>query len=122
MVMRETLDGFQGGLQIGGQMITNLRYVDNIMLATSEAELQELVNRLDCVSRKYSLRFNVDKTRVMNNWVPDYRRWRVYNEFRTRLYKGQVIGAENMEKSQHTDFNKDATYESASMACSNIWL
>ena len=26
MVMRETLDGFQGGLQIGGQMITNLRY------------------------------------------------------------------------------------------------
>ena len=28
MVMRETLDGFQGGLQIGGQMITNLRYAD----------------------------------------------------------------------------------------------
>jgi len=25
MVMRETLDGFQGGLQIGGRMITNLR-------------------------------------------------------------------------------------------------
>ena len=24
MVMRETLDGFQGGLQIGGRMITNL--------------------------------------------------------------------------------------------------
>ena len=31
MVMRETLDGFQGGLQIGGRMITNLRY----MLMTS---------------------------------------------------------------------------------------
>ena len=26
MVMRETLDGFQGGLQIGGRMITNLCY------------------------------------------------------------------------------------------------
>jgi len=26
MVMRETLDEFQGGLQIGGRMITNLRY------------------------------------------------------------------------------------------------
>jgi len=25
MVMRKTLDGFQGGLQIGGQMTTNLR-------------------------------------------------------------------------------------------------
>jgi len=25
MVMRETLDGFQGGLQIGGRIVTNLR-------------------------------------------------------------------------------------------------
>ena len=66
LVMRETLDGFQGGLQIGGQMITNLRYADDIiLLATSEAELQELVDRLDHVSRKYSLLNNVDKTKVM---------------------------------------------------------
>jgi len=42
MVMSEILDGFQGGLQIGGRMITNLRYADDIiLLATSEAELQE---------------------------------------------------------------------------------
>jgi len=48
MVMRETLDEFQGGLQIGGRMITNLRYADDIILfATSKAELQELVDRLD---------------------------------------------------------------------------
>ena len=60
MVMRETLDGFQGGLQIGGRMITNLCYADDvILLATSEAELQELVDRLDRVSRKYSLLINV---------------------------------------------------------------
>jgi len=68
MVMRETLDGFQGGLQIGGRMITNLRYADDrpiILLATSEAELQELVDRLDRVSRKYSQLINVDKTKVM---------------------------------------------------------
>ena len=44
MVTRETLDGFQGGLQIGGRMITNLHYADDIiLLATSEAERQELV-------------------------------------------------------------------------------
>ena len=34
-------------------------------MATSEAELQELVDRLDWVSRKYSLLINVDKTKVM---------------------------------------------------------
>ena len=94
MVMRATLHGFQGGLQIGGRMITNLRYADDIiLLATSEAELQELVNRLDRVSRKYSLLINVDNERrhsvprthserttgaggyVPVPWVADYRRW-----------------------------------------------
>ena len=53
MVMRETLDGFQGWLQIGGWMITNLCYADDIiLLATSETELQELVDRLDRVRTK----------------------------------------------------------------------
>jgi len=66
MIMRETFYGFQGGLQIGGRIVTNLRYADDIiLLATSETELQELVDRLDRVSRKYSLLINVDKTKVM---------------------------------------------------------
>jgi len=79
------LDGFQGGLQIGGRILANLHYTDDIiLLATSEAELQELVDRLDRVSRKYSLLINVDKTMVVaSNWSrwicshilgPDYRR------------------------------------------------
>ena len=64
--MMETLDGFQGGLQIGGRMITNRVYADDIiLLAISEAELRELVDHLDRVSRKYSLLINVDKTKVM---------------------------------------------------------
>jgi len=97
MVMRETLDGLQGGLSIGGRMITNLRYADNvILLASAEAELQD---RLDRVKRKKSPLINVDKTKVMASdsiasriiiqneqleqvdtfaipipWVPDYRR------------------------------------------------
>ena len=47
-------------------MITSLRHADDIiLLATSEAELQELVDRLDRVSCKYSLLINTDKTKVM---------------------------------------------------------
>jgi len=117
MVMRETLDGFQGGLQIGGRMITNLRYADDIILfATSEAELQELLDRLDRVSRKYSLLINVDKTKVMANdsiacriliqnelleqvdtfpylWSLITEDGECTTEFRTRLNRGQAIGA-----------------------------
>ena len=64
--MRETLDGFQGGLQIGGSMITNLCYADDvILLATSEAELQELVDCLNRVSHRYGLLININKTKVM---------------------------------------------------------
>jgi len=126
MMMRETLDGFQGGLQIGGRMITNLRYADDIiLLATPEAELQELVDRLDRVIRKYSLLINVDKTKVMasdgitcrtliqNEQLDQvdtfpYLGYLITEdgecmmEFRTRLNRGQairVITAENnMEK------------------------
>jgi len=48
IVMRETLDGFQGGLQIGGRIVTNVCHADDIILmATLEAELQQLVDRLD---------------------------------------------------------------------------
>jgi len=127
-------------------MTTNLRYADDIiLLATSEAELQELVDRLDRVSRKYSLLMNVDKTKVMASdgiacrmliqnelleqvpvpWVPEYRRWCVYDglPYQVKQRAGdRSITAENMEKSQHTDFNEDTTNESASVACSNIWL
>jgi len=61
----DPLEGFQGGLQIGGKIVMNLRYADDsILLATSEEELQELVDRLDRLSRKSSLLINVDKTKV----------------------------------------------------------
>ena len=47
-------------------MVTNLRYADDIiLLATTEAELQELVDHLDRVSREYSLLINVDRTKIM---------------------------------------------------------
>jgi len=98
-------------------MTTNLCYTDDIiLLAISEAELQELVDHLDRVSRKYSLLINVDKTKVMaSNGIAcriliqhelleqvdmfpylgslitedgEYT-----TEFRTRLNRGQVIEA-----------------------------
>jgi len=140
-VMSETVDGFQRGLQIGGRMITNIRYADDtILLATSEAELQELVDRLDRVSHRYNLLISIDKTKVMASdgiacriliqneqlaQVSDYRRWWVYDRipYQVKQRAGdRGIIAENIEKSQHTDFNEDKTNESASVACSHVRL
>ena len=89
---------------------------DIILLATSEAELQELVDRLDRVSRKYSLLINVDKTKVMasdgiacriliqNEQLEQVNTFpylgslitedgECTTEFRTRLNQGQAIAA-----------------------------
>ena len=54
--------------KLEGEKTTNFRYADDIMLlATSEADLQELVDRLDRVSSRYSLLINVNinKTNLM---------------------------------------------------------
>jgi len=104
-------------LEGGGRIITNFRYAgDIILLATSEAELQELVDRPDRVSRKYSLLINIDKTKVMasdgiacrmliqNEQLEQVNMFpylgslitedgECTTEFRTRLNKGQAIAA-----------------------------
>ena len=54
----EGLRRHQGVLQIAGRIVTNLHYADDIiMLATSEVELQELVDHLDRVSRNFRYHF-----------------------------------------------------------------
>ena len=49
-------------------------------------------------------------------WVSDYRRWWVYDRIPYQVKQragNRGITAENMEKSQHTDFNEGKTNESA---------
>jgi len=58
-------------------------------------------------------------------WIADYRRWWVYDGilYQVKQRAGdRGITAENMEKSQHTDFSEDTTNESASVTCSNVRL
>jgi len=89
---------------------------DTILLATSEAKLQELVDRLDQVSRRYSLLISIDKTKVMasdgiacrilihNEQLTQMNTFpylgslitedgECTSEFRTRLSRGQAVGA-----------------------------
>jgi len=49
----------------------------------------------------------------------------VYDRIPYQVKQGagdQGITAEDIEKSQHTNFNEDTTDESASVACSNVQL
>jgi len=59
IVLRKTLENSDGGIRIGGCRITNLRYADDIvLLAATEEELQDLVNRLRSVGEEYGLGIN----------------------------------------------------------------
>jgi len=67
-VMRKALHGFAGGFRIGGKVISNQRYADDIvLLATSPEELQELVSRVERAAKEYSMLINAAKTKVMTN-------------------------------------------------------
>jgi len=64
--MRKALDGFDREFKIGGRCITNLRYADNIVLiASTEEELQDLVNRLREAATELGMKINGKKTEVI---------------------------------------------------------
>jgi len=65
-LMRLVLEGYTGGFRMGGVLITNLRFADDIVLiASSKVQLQELVDRLHCHASEFGMRLNVKKTKVM---------------------------------------------------------
>jgi len=64
--MREVMDGWEGGVHIGGRRLINLRYADDIvLLEESEEERQKIVNRLHQVGSEKGLLINMDKTTIM---------------------------------------------------------
>ena len=66
--MCEALDDHEGSVSIGGRLITNFRFADDIVV---NAEVQEeagvLVNRLDTTTTRYKMEIGPDKTKVMIN-------------------------------------------------------
>ena len=66
--MNDALDNHVGSVNIGGKIITNLRFADNIDgLAGSESELANLINKIDNTSRAYGMEINSTKTQIMAN-------------------------------------------------------
>ena len=65
-IMRNALEDFTGGVRIGGRVITNLRYADDVVLiAGGMEELQELVHRVNKASVQFGFSLNASKTKDM---------------------------------------------------------
>ena len=60
------LDEAQAGIKIAGKNINNLRYAeDTILMAESEEELKNLLMKVKEESEKASLKFNIQKAKIM---------------------------------------------------------
>ena len=60
------LDYLQAGIKIDGENINNLRYADDTtVMAESEEELKSLLMRVKEESEQASLKFNIQKTKIM---------------------------------------------------------
>ena len=65
-IMREVLDGFNGGVKFGGTKITDLRYADDTtLICNSRHELLDLLRRIKDASEKKRLLLNIKKTKIM---------------------------------------------------------
>ena len=65
-IMKEDLEGFNGGVKFGGTKITNQRYADDTTLVcNSRHELLDLLRRIKDASEKKGLLLNTKKTKIM---------------------------------------------------------
>ena len=62
----ETLEEAQVGIKIGRRNINNLRYADDTTrMAESEEELKPLLMKVKEESKKFGLKLNIQKTKIM---------------------------------------------------------
>ena len=59
------LDEAQAGIKIVGRNINNLRYADDTTLMGEREELKSLLMKVKEDSEKASLKFNIQKTKIM---------------------------------------------------------
>lgn len=65
-LMRRALDGWNGGVTIGGKKLSNLRYADDTtLIARNTEEMAELLRRVEIESNRLGLEINRPKTKVM---------------------------------------------------------
>ena len=66
--MTDALEDHEGTVSVGGRIITNLHFADDIGgLAGEEEELANLVERLNKTSTAYDMKISAEKTKLMTN-------------------------------------------------------
>ena len=66
MMMEEAMEGIEEGITIGGKLLKDVRFADDQgMVASTECGLQKLMDGLVETAKRYDMKVNVKKTKVM---------------------------------------------------------
>ena len=65
-MMKIALQKVQSGVTVSGQLVNNLRFVDDIdLIAESTQQLQEITTDVNESRKRFGLRLNETKTKIM---------------------------------------------------------
>src|SRR5580692_8781801 len=65
-MMLEAMEDIEEGVQVGGEPLKDVRCADDQgMVASTEQGLQKVMNRLNETAKRYDIKINVNKTKVM---------------------------------------------------------
>ena len=65
-MMNEAMESIEEGIKVGGQYLADVRFADDqAMVAESNRGLQRIMDRLNETAKKYEMRINIKKTKVM---------------------------------------------------------
>lgn len=124
-IMRKALEGWNGGITLGGRKISNLRYADDTtIIASSEEELTELFQKIEDISKDVGLQINKNKTKVMivdrrNNNRPDKKKINNIKTVNTFIYLGALVS--NGGGSSHEIRRRSAIAKEAMTRLTTIW-
>ena len=70
--MCEALDDHEGSVSIGGRLITNFRFADDIIVNAEEEEAGVLIDRLDRTTTRYKMEIGPDNKSddKQPKWLP----------------------------------------------------
>ena len=64
--MVEALDGVDEGVRVGGSLLKDIRFADDQgMVAETEQGLQNMMNRLNDLSKEYGMKISIKKAKVI---------------------------------------------------------
>ena len=66
-IMADALENHEGTVKIGGRIITNLRFADDMDGLAGKEELESLVKRVETASTAYGMEISSEKTKIMSN-------------------------------------------------------